>query len=211
MLSSPSFRIALFEQAGSAQVKISGIKEYAPDIIIEPIFDLPLLGDHIVIDDPHEILPSEFDADMVLNYLKHPDLSYYLVQECLKRNIPVVASGQRISGAICPFTCCGLGFHKSIAPYSSRFGFPEYRVSLKDDKISGLDVVKGAPCGATWKVVPSLIGLKPEDALILIGRLIQYNCTADPSAFDPITQKSAVHFAGKVHHVALKKALKALA
>ena len=36
---------------------------------------------------------------------------------------------------------------------------------------------------------------------------MQYLCVADPSSFDPISGKSALHYAGKVHAAALKKAL----
>ncbi len=202
------YKIALFEESGCAKRKIEGIKKYAPEILISPIIDIPSIRSDIVIDEPDEFLSIDFDADMVLDYIKHPDLSYFLVQLCKEKKIPVVASGQKIKGAICPFTCCGLGYHKSIEFYSKRFGFPEYKVLVSNNKIKEIIVIKGAPCGATWEVIDGLLGLDVEDALVLIGRLVQYNCSADPSAFDPITQKSAVHFAGKVHQLALKKGLK---
>ncbi len=202
------YKIALFEESGCAKRKIEGIKKYAPEILISPIVDIPSIRSDIVIDEPDEFLSIDFDADMVLDYIKHPDLSYFLVQLCKEKKIPVVASGQKIKGAICPFTCCGLGYHKSIEFYSKRFGFPEYKVLVSNNKIKEIIVIKGAPCGATWEVIDGLLGLDVEDALVLIGRLVQYNCSADPSAFDPITQKSAVHFAGKVHQLALKKGLK---
>ena len=202
------YKIALFEESGCAKRKIEGIKKYAPEILISPIINLPAISQDIVIDEPEEFLREDFNADMVLNYIKHPDLSYFLVQICNKKGIPVVASGQKLKGAICPFTCCGLGYHKSIDFYSKRFGFPEYEVYLSSNKIKNIKVLKGAPCGASWEVIEGLLGLNIEDALVLIGRLVQYHCTADPSAFDPITQKSAVHFAGKVHQLALKKGIK---
>jgi type I restriction-modification system DNA methylase subunit len=39
--------------------------------------------------------------------------------------MPVIASGQNIPGAICPFTCCGLGRRKSLGAYGEQFGLQE--------------------------------------------------------------------------------------
>jgi len=36
----------------------------------------------------------------------------------------------------------------------------------------------------------------------------QFFCTADPAGWDPIYDKSPVHFAGRIHSAALKEALK---
>ncbi len=41
-----------------------------------------------------------------------------------------------------------------------------------------------------------------------ISRRIQYICLTDPSDFDPVTGKSALHFAGEVHKRALEMAIK---
>jgi hypothetical protein len=56
------------------------------------------------VDDPELYIPEDFSADLVLDFLKHPDLSSYLVQVCRKKNIPVVASGKKHAGAMTPFT-----------------------------------------------------------------------------------------------------------
>jgi hypothetical protein len=42
---------------------------------------------------------------------------------------------------------------------------------------------------------------------VRIGLEVQYFCVADPSDWDPISGKSAVHFAGDVHRSALARAL----
>ena len=44
------------------------------------------------------VVPSRIEADLVLDYLKHPDLSEDLAQLCRRRNIPVIASGKKIRG-----------------------------------------------------------------------------------------------------------------
>ncbi len=59
-----------------------------------------------VIDDSSEYLPDAIDADLVLDFLKHRDLSDDLSLLCQKLNIPVIASGRKITTgeAICPPT-----------------------------------------------------------------------------------------------------------
>jgi hypothetical protein len=199
--------IVIFEQEGSADYKIAGIEVYGKDIKIKKVFNisgnLPELIDY-----PEEYISDNFSADLVLNFIKHPDLSEYLVKICKKKGIPVIASGQHIPGAITPFTCCGLGKRKDCGNYGSQFGTPEYDIEIKDGKIEKIIVTRGASCGATWQVIPRLLGCEPDEALEKIGREAQYLCMANPSAFDPVSGKSMVHFAGEVHYHALKKALK---
>ncbi|MCP4670963.1 MAG: hypothetical protein GY857_06630, partial [Desulfobacula sp.] len=57
----------------------------------------------LVLDDTSEYLPKKIDADIVLDFLKHRDLSDDLSILCEKLNIPVVASGKKITTgqAIC--------------------------------------------------------------------------------------------------------------
>jgi len=80
-------------------------------------------------------------------------------------------------------------------------------VEVKNDKITSIEVKRGAPCGATWDVLSRVIGLPIDEAISTLAREVQYLCYADPSAFDPISGKSPLHYAGDVHAAALKKAL----
>jgi len=59
-----------------------------------------------VIDHAQEYLPRNICADLVLDFLKHPDLSYELDRICASQGIAVVASGKkhRIPGVITPPT-----------------------------------------------------------------------------------------------------------
>lgn len=68
-------------------------------------------------------------------------------------------------------------------------------------------MVRGAPCAATWMAAKRVIGLDTETAIIRIGLETQFFCSADPSNWDPIYGKSPVHFAGRIHSEALKKAV----
>ena len=42
------------------------------------------------------ICPEDISADIVLDFLKHPDLSHELAVICRKKRIPVVSSGKKI-------------------------------------------------------------------------------------------------------------------
>ncbi len=197
--------IIVFQQAGSAEKKISGIKQFGQNINIVEVFsvndDLPDF-----VENPEKFIRSEFEADLVLNFLKHPDLSDYLVDICEKKSIPVVTTGKPGKG-FTPYTCCGLGKSESLGEYGRQFGFPEYSVSIEDGKICHIEVRRGAPCGATWEAIVNLIGCPIELALSKLPLQVQQNCFANPSAFDPISGKSPVHYAGYVHIAALKKAV----
>lgn len=88
-------KIAVFQQKGSGERKIAGIRKYASDTIrLEVISideDMPEL-----IEDGREYLPQEIDADLVLDFLTHQDLSHDLVALCHAREIPIISSGKKI-------------------------------------------------------------------------------------------------------------------
>jgi thymidylate synthase len=97
--------ILVFQQNGSGIKKIEGLELYGNNhFSIEVVSidaDLPT-----VIDDTKEYIPRNIEADLVLDYLKHPDLSYDLAMVCRDNNIPVVASGKkfRVKGVFTPPT-----------------------------------------------------------------------------------------------------------
>ena len=80
-------------------------------------------------------------------------------------------------------------------------------MEIENGRITSIEVKRGAPCGATWDVLARVIGLPLEEAISTLAREVQYICYADPSAFDPISGKSPLHYAGDVHAAAFKKAI----
>jgi hypothetical protein len=202
-------RIVVFQQNGSGETKIRGIRDFGNDrfelVVMNVDTDLPP-----ILDDAAGLLPETLEADLVLDYLQHPDLSYELAERCRKWNLPVIASGKkiRVKGTHTPPTCCGLAPHPRLGPYAAAFGSPDFEVRLKGGKIAEIRVVRGAPCGATWEAARRMIGLAAEDAVVRIGLDVQYFCTANPAGWDPIYGKSPVHFAGDVHSAALKRAIR---
>ena len=98
-------KILVFQQDGSGESKIQGIRKYGKDrFIIETVSIDDLLPP--ILDDTRDYLPSDIQADLILDFLKHPDLSHDLAIACRARNIPIVASGKkiRVKGTLTPPT-----------------------------------------------------------------------------------------------------------
>lgn len=95
-------KIIVFQQNGSGASKIAGIKRFGgKDFSIETFdIDEPLPP---VLDDTSDILPDIIDADLVLDFLAHRDLSDDLSVLCERLDIPMAASGKKIltGSAIC--------------------------------------------------------------------------------------------------------------
>lgn len=201
-------RVVVFQQNGSGERKIAGVREYGADIIALEIIsiDEPL---PLVLDDARAYLPATIEADLVLDYLTQQDLSHDLVQICVANGIPIVSSGKKRVGrrVMTPPTCCGLPRQDCLGPYGERFGAPEFKVVVKDGLIAEVIVLRGAPCGATWDAAKRMIGVSVDDAARKIGLDTQFFCSANPAGWDPIHGKSPVHFAGRVHSYALQAAL----
>jgi thymidylate synthase len=104
-MNSKKQKIIVFQQNNSGESKIHGIRKYGKRLFnIQSISIDTLLPP--VIDNAEEYLPSDIDADIVLDFFRHPDLSYDLAIMCGKKNIPVIASGKklRIKGMLTPPT-----------------------------------------------------------------------------------------------------------
>ena len=98
-------RILVFQQNGSGEKKIEGIRRYG-----DGLFEIDIVSINVslppIIDDAGEFIPQDIRTDLVLDYLKHPDLSFDLSMVCQSKKIPVVASGKklRVKGTLTPPT-----------------------------------------------------------------------------------------------------------
>lgn len=96
-------RIRVFQENGCGRSKIAGIRQYGADIIrLETVNITETLPP--VIDDSSALLPDALDADLVLDFLRHPDLSADLAARCAVAGIPVVAPGRKWPEAVTPPT-----------------------------------------------------------------------------------------------------------
>lgn len=84
---------------------------------------------------------------------------------------------------------------------------PEFSVKTNNGKITNIKILRGAPCGATWKASERILNLSLQDAVESISLETQFFCKADPSGWDPVYGKSPVHLAGELHKAALNKAI----
>ena len=201
--------ICVFQQNRSGENKIRGIEAFGGDkFIIKEISINETLPD--IIDDTEGYLPDTIKADLVIDYLKHPDLSYDLAMLCKKLDIPEIATRKKIKNdwTNSPPICCALPPNKKLGEYGKLFGAPKYEVELKDGKVVKVSVVRGAPCGATWDAAEEIIGMDAEEAIENIGIETQFCCTADPADWDPLYGKSPVHLAADFHKKALADAIK---
>jgi len=202
-------KIIVFQQNGSGKSKIEGINRFG-----DKRFDMKIIDIDVelppLIDDSSAYLPSFIEADLVLDYLTHQDLSDDLSLLCEKLKIPVIASGKKVTQgrAICPKICCVLPEQSGLKEYGQLFGTPEIELVLKGENISEIKVSRGAPCGATWLAAQKIKDMPIKDALTRFGLEVQFVCTANPAAWDPITGKSPVHMAADVHSAVLKTCLK---
>lgn len=88
-------KIVVFQQNGSGQSKIEGIRRFGGRSFLLEVISIDTAVPPIV-DDPEEYLPESFQGDLVLDFLRHPDLSYELAKRCVARGIPVIASGKKL-------------------------------------------------------------------------------------------------------------------
>ncbi|MGC8492478.1 MAG: DUF166 family (seleno)protein DfsP [Syntrophobacteraceae bacterium] len=201
-------KLLVFQQNAKAENKVRGIRKHGQNL-----FELEIISIEsalpAVLDDSSEYLPSDFQADLVLDYLKHPDLSHDLAVLCNKKGISLVASGKKVhaQGAFTPPICCALPRDLRLGCYGDHFGVPEFAVEIEGERIRNITVLRGAPCGASWEAAARLMGASVKDAAIRMGLEVQFFCTAHPSGWDPIYGKSPVHLAAEIHRAAFGRAL----
>ena len=97
--------IAVFQQNGSGRSKIEGINRFGSRKFRIDLFNIDETLPPIL-DDTSPYLPDTIEADVVLDFLQHRDLSDDLSLLCERLSIPLIASGKKIScgNAICPPT-----------------------------------------------------------------------------------------------------------
>ncbi len=91
----PRQRILIFQQNGSGEQKMAGLEKYGEDQFEVEVFSI----DEVlppVLDDTSDYLPSEISCDLVLDFLKHQDLSQDLVSLCAEKKVPIISSGKKI-------------------------------------------------------------------------------------------------------------------
>jgi hypothetical protein len=202
--------VLVLQQNGSGEKKIRAVREADRRLITLVVMDIDS-PDELVLDSSLDYLPGKIEADLVLNYLVHPDLAADLSALCNRLEIPVVAPSKKHIGkfVFCPPTCCGLPENPLLGNYGRLFGSPKVRVFSRDGKIAGVEVLRAAPCGATQKAAELILDIPVADAPTRFGLATQFGCIANPAGWDPIYGRSPVHFAGHIHSKAFSKGMEA--
>jgi len=179
------------------------------------------------IEDPEEFVmelnldPKIFDADLLILYTFHPDLTPEIVRIAGARGVKaaIVPGGIGRAGSIdelemiaekygihievdeicCTLEECGV---PAVDEFAKKLGKPELEVSAKDGRISSVKVLRGSPCGATWHSAEGLIGKRVEDAPSMAGLFCQqYPCRAVRGT------PGGIHTSGDLHKDAMERAL----
>lgn len=180
------------------------------------------------IEDPHDFIellnPDKkvFSSDLVIAYTLHPDLTPEIVRlagESGSRAV-IVAGGMSKAGGreeldelsrkydihievheiCCEIEKCG---NAVVDEFASCFGMPEVRITVNNDIISKVEVIRGAPCGSTQHMSKGLVGSNVKDAPARAGLLAQqYPCRAIRGT------RGGIHKAAQLHKKAVEKALR---
>jgi len=98
-------QIVVFQQDGSAHSKIAGIRKFGGAGIALTMISIDEVLP-VILDDAGDYFPPDLIAALVLDYLKHPDLSDELARLCSSLGLPLIASGKkaRYPGVFAPAT-----------------------------------------------------------------------------------------------------------
>ena len=113
------------------------------------------------IDIPADALAKLKDADILITYTQHPDLTLDLVDMVNKDvdYIIVAAWGgegfknqlERYGNVTCPYIMCELeeNGNEVFDEFTSKIGKPKVDIKIEDGKIVDISVVRSSPCGST--------------------------------------------------------------
>ncbi len=200
-------KIAVFQVGNKGEHKIEGIRKYGRGIELE-VFTVPEPLPQII-DEPEDYIYEDFEADLILDYLYHGDLTDYLIEIANKKNIPIVASGRKKPGAITPSICCSLGDIEEIGGYTHQFGLPKIEVDVDEGIVKRVKIKRGAPCGATWEAAEKIINMDVKEALTRFALEVQFICQAR-GFYEVKGKKAPLHIAGELHKEAIKRAVERL-
>lgn len=159
-----------------------------------------------------------FNANTIITYSMHPDLTPEIAKLAGKGGVrALIVPGGASRAPIAELDeiskqygmyievddiCCTLKPNPAAPEYTSKFGSPVLDIKTRDGKIVDVNVIRGAPCGSTWKMAEKLIGMSVSDAPARAGLLIQqYPCRAVRG------NTGGIHESAQIHKKAVERAL----
>jgi len=203
---------------------IETIKKHTDFQVVSVDVPLVLPG---FIEDPEEFVaelnlnPRIFQADLLILYTFHPDLTPEIVRLAGERGVKaaIIPGGIGRAGSIgelekiaekygihievdeicCTLEKCGVPV---VDEFADKLGKPEIEVETREGRISSVKVLRGSPCGATWHSAEGLIGKKVDEAPSMAGLFCQqYPCRAVRGT------PGGIHTSGDLHKDAMERAL----
>ena len=177
------------------------------------------------IEEPDKIVEqidkSVFDVDLLMSYALHPDLNPEIAKLAGKLGVKavIIPGGPAKAGSIEELheiskkfdmaieiteICCSHAHSDdaTIDEFISKLGRPEYKIEVKNGKVSKVEVIRGAPCGSSFFVADQLIGLDIKEAPSKGGWYTQiYPCRASRGI------KGKIHTSAEIHKKAVEDAL----
>lgn len=113
------------------------------------------------IDIPADILAKIKDANILITYTQHPDLTLDLVDMVNKVVDYIIVAAwrgegfknqlERYENVTCPYIMCELeeNGNEVFDEFTSKIGKPKVDIKLEDGKIVDVNVVRSSPCGST--------------------------------------------------------------
>ena len=202
---------------------IDTIKKWTDMSVVSTGLPEPELSNFI--EEPEKIVEqidkSVFDVDLLMSYALHPDLNPEIVKLSGKLGVKavIIPGGARRAGSLEELNqiskeygiaievteiCCSHASSddETINEFLSKLGRPEYKIETKNGKVSNVEVVRGAPCGSSFRVAEQLIGLDLKEAPIKGGWFTQiYPCRASRGI------KGKIHTSAEIHKKAVEDAL----
>ncbi len=113
------------------------------------------------IDIPEDALAKIRQANILITYTQHPDLTLDLVDMVNKDVDYIIVAAwrgegfknqlERYANVTCPYIMCELeeNGNEVFDEFTSKIGKPKVDVKLEDGKIIDINVVRSSPCGST--------------------------------------------------------------
>ena len=113
------------------------------------------------IDIPANALAKIKDADILITYTQHPDLTLDLVDMVNKDVDYIIVAAwrgdgfknqlERYGNVSCPYIMCELeeNGNEVFDEFTSKIGKPKVDIKIEDGKIVDVSVVRSSPCGST--------------------------------------------------------------
>ncbi|MCZ3367176.1 MULTISPECIES: DUF166 domain-containing protein [Methanobacterium] len=113
------------------------------------------------IDIPADALAKIKQANILITYTQHPDLTLDLVDMVNKDVDYIIVAAWKGEGfknqlegyenVTCPYIMCELeeNGNEMFDEFTSKIGKPKVNITLEDGKIAIIDVIRSSPCGST--------------------------------------------------------------